>query len=103
MQENLTSSEALHNEQNSAAGNKRADTVTPESKGKNASFWDTLTLQAILCVLLAIGFVAVNILNGDMAADIFELYESKFNSESTVVEAFAAIADFLGSAPINNV
>lgn len=103
MQENLTSSEALHNEQSSAAADRRAETALSASKGKTVSFGDTLTLQMILCVLLAIGFVAVNILNGDMAADIFELYESKFNSESTVVEVFAAIADFLGSAPINNV
>ncbi|MDE5576059.1 MAG: hypothetical protein K2J11_01555 [Oscillospiraceae bacterium] len=103
MQENLTSSEALHNEQTSAGAEKRAETALPEPKGKNVSFGDTLTLQAILCVLLAIGFIAVNILNGDMAADIFELYENKFNSESTVVDLFAAIADFLGSAPINNV
>lgn len=103
MQENLTSSKALHNEQTSVGAEKRAETAVSESKGKTVSFWDTVTLQAILCVLLAIGFVAVNILNGDMAADIFELYESKFNSESTVVEVFAAIADFLGSAPINNV
>ena len=103
MQENLTSSEALHNIQTSAGVEKRSETAVSETKGKNVSFGDTLTLQAILCVLLAIGFVAVNILNGDMAADIFELYERKFNSESTVVEVFAAIADFLGSAPINNV
>lgn len=103
MQGNLTSSEALYNEQTSAGAEKRAETSVSVSKGKTVSFWDTLTLQAILCVLLAIGFVAVNVLNGDMAADIFELYESKFNSESTVIEVFAAIADFLGSAPINNV
>ncbi|MBD5145076.1 MAG: hypothetical protein HDT21_04070 [Ruminococcus sp.] len=103
MQENLTISEALHNEHTSAKAVNQADTAVSESKRKTVSFGDTLTLQAILCVLLAIGFVAVNILNGDMAADIFELYESKFNSESTVVEVFAAIADFLGSAPINNV
>ena len=103
MQENPTSSKALHNERISTEAEKRAETGVSEPKGKNVSFGDTLTLQAILCVLLAIGFVAVNILNGDMAADIFELYKSKFNSESTVIEVFAAIADFLGSAPINNV
>lgn len=103
MQENLTSSGALHNKQTSAAGEKQAETAVSKPQGRNVSFGDTLTLQAILCVLLAIGFIAVNILNGDMAADIFELYESKFNSESTVVEVFAAIADFLGTAPINNV
>lgn len=101
MQENLTSSEALHTKQTSAEVAKRTETAVSERK--TASFGDTLTLQAILCVLLAIGFVAINILNGDMAADIFDLYKSKFNSESTVVEVFAAIADFLGSAPINNV
>lgn len=103
MQENLTSGEALHNEQTSAKSVKQAETAVAETNGKTVSFGDTLTLQAILCVLFAIGFTAVNILNGDMAEDIFDLYESKFNSESTVVEVFAAIADFLGSAPINNV
>lgn len=70
---------------------------------RTASFWDTLTLQAILCVLLALGFIAVNMVNGNLAADIFELYESKFSSDSTVVDVFAAIVDYLGTAPINNV
>lgn len=101
MQENPTSHEALHDEEPSE---EVTGQVCAESHGKNiTSFGDTLTLQAILCMLLAIGFIAANILNGGLAADIFELYESKFNSDSTAVNVLAAIVDFLGTAPIDNV
>lgn len=100
MQENLTSTEALH--QDETAVQTEQVEVDP-SLDKTASFGDTLTLQAILCVLLALGFIAVNMINGNLAADVFELYESKFSSDSTVVDVFAAIVDYLGTAPINNV
>ena len=97
MQENLTSTEALHEDETAV------QTDTGQSVGRTASFGDTLTLQAILCVLLALGFIAVNVVDGNLAADVFELYESKLGSESTIVDVFAAIVDFLGTAPINNV
>lgn len=100
MQENLTSTEALHQDKTAVQTEQE---MIDTSVGRTASFWDTLTLQAILCVLLSLGFIAVNIVNGNLAADIFELYESKFGSESTVVDVFAAIVDYLGTAPINNV
>lgn len=100
MQENLTSAETLH--QDETAVQTEQVEVDP-SLDRTVSFWDTLTLQAILCVLLALGFIAVNMVNGNLAADIFELYESKFTSDSTVVDVFAAIVDYLGTAPINNV
>lgn len=107
MQENMTSCEALHDRGSSEIITKPTqpvEQVCAEVHGrKNVSFGDTITLQAILCILLAIGFIAANILNGDLAADIFELYESKFNSDSTAVDVFAAIVDFLGTAPIDNV
>lgn len=100
MQENLTSTEALHQDETAVQTEQE---MIDTSGVRTASFWDTLTLQAILCVLLALGFIAVNMVNGNLAADIFELYESKFSSDSTVVDVFAAIVDYLGTAPINNV
>lgn len=100
MQENLTSTETLHQDETAVQTEQE---IVDVSVGRTASFWDTLTLQAILCVLLALGFIAVNMVNGNLAADIFELYESKFTSGSTVVDVFAAIVDYLGTAPINNV
>jgi len=107
MQENMTSHEALHDRKSSeiiTEPTQPVEQVCAEAHGrKTASFWDTITLQAILCILLALGFIAANILNGGLAADIFELYESKFNSDSTAVDVFAAIVDFLGTAPIDNV
>lgn len=107
MQENMTSCETLRDGEPSemiAEQTKSEEQIYAEPRGgKTASFADTITLQAILCILLAIGFIAANILNGGLAADIFELYESKFNSDSTAVDVFAAIVDFLGTAPIDNV
>lgn len=107
MQENMTSCETLHDGESSemiAEQTKSEEQIYAEPRGrKNTSFGDTITLQAILCILLAIGFIAANILNGGLAVDIFELYESKFNSDSTAVDVFAAIVDFLGTAPIDNV
>lgn len=100
MQENLTSTKTLQ-ENKAAVQTEQRETET--SIGRTASFGDTLTLQAILCVLLALGFIAVNMADGNLAADVFELYESKFSSESTAADVFAAIADYLGTAPINNV
>lgn len=107
MQENVTSCEALRIEESLERLEEQTKSdeqvcVEPYSR-KTVSFGDTITLQAILCILLVLGFIAANILNGGLAADIFELYESKLNSDSTVVDVFAAIVDFLGTAPIDNV
>ena len=107
MQENMTSCETLHDgeplETITEQTNPSEQVCTETHDRKNASFGDTITLQAILCILLALGFIAANIFNGDLATDIFELYESKFNSDSTAVDVFFFIFDFLGTAPIDNV
>lgn len=78
MQENLTSTETLHQDETAV---QTEQVEVDRSLDMTVSFWDTLTLQAILCVLLALGFIAVNMVNGNLAADIFELYESKFTSD----------------------
>ncbi len=72
MEENLTSPEALQDETSVAS-----DVEVSERRKRNGSLGDTMTLQAILCVLLALGFVIVNILNGNLASDIFDVYKDK--------------------------
>lgn len=101
MQENLTSSEALRDGTGVAVPVRQA--TDAEFEMKTASFGDTLTLQAILCVLMALAFIVLNMTNGGLAANIFDLYESKFGEDSTIAEVFAAVVDFLGTAPIDNV
>lgn len=96
MQENLTSPDTLQAD-NPA---KPAECVRSEKKG---SFGDTVILQTILCVVLAIGFVVVNILDNNLAADIFDAYKSKFVSDKNIFDIAFAIADYLGTAPINHV
>lgn len=97
MQENQESSEALQEE-------KTAETTEMLVQSKKAvTIGDTLTVQAILCVLLALGFVIVNIVNGSFAAELLGVYESRFGSDGNVLDIIKAVADYLGTAPINNV
>lgn len=96
MEENLTSSEALQEE-------THAVSEVSERRKRNGSLGDTMTLQAILCVLMALGFVIFNILNGGLAADVFDVYKDKLCADGNIADVFAAVIDFLGSAPIDNV
>ncbi len=97
MEENMTSSETLHE-------NEPVElTEMFVQKKKTVTYGDTLTLQAILCVLIAIGFIIVNILDSSLAAEVLDLYEEKFGSDRNIWDAIAAAVDFLNTAPINNV
>lgn len=96
MEENPTSSEALQEE-------SPAVSEVSERRKRNGSLGDTMTLQAILCVLMALGFVIVNILNGDLAADVFDVYKDKLCADGNIMDVIAAVFDFLNSTPIDNV
>lgn len=96
MEENLTSSEALQEETSAVS-------EVSERRKRIGSLGDTVTLQAILCVLMALGFVIANIFNGDLAADVFDVYKDKLCADGNIADVFAAVIDFLGSAPIDNV
>lgn len=97
MQENQESSEALQEEEPAEL------TEMFVRRKKTATLGDTLTVQAILCVLLALGFVIVNIVNGSFAAELLDVYESRLDSDGNIFDIIAAVADYLGTAPINNV
>ncbi len=97
MQEDVTSPETLQEEKPVEL------TEMFIQKKKTVTLGDTLTLQAILCVLIAIGFVTVNIFNGSLAAEIFDIYKEKFCSDGNIIETIVSVADFLSTAPINNV
>ncbi len=97
MEENLTSSETLQEEKPVEL------TEMFMQKKKTVTYGDTLTLQTTLCVLIAIGFVVINILNGGLASDILAAYKESFDSDSNIAEVLASAAEFLNTAPINNV
>lgn len=69
-------------------------------KKKTVTFFDTLTIQAILCVAAAIVFVVINIFNNDLAYDIYSLYSEKSLKESNIADTFRIIIDFLRSASV---
>lgn len=97
MQENMESSKALQEEETAELTEMFA------GRNKTVTLGDTLTVQAILCVLLALGFVIVNIVNGGFASELLGVYESRLGSDGNVLDIIAAVVDYLGTAPINNV
>ncbi len=70
-------------------------------KKKTVTFSDTVTVQAILCVAAAIVFVVINIINTDLAYDIYSIYSEKSASESSISDIFRIIIEFFRSAHIS--
>lgn len=66
---------------------------------KKGSLADTAAMQAILCLITAVGFVAANIAKPDLAADIFAVYLDKNSSSDGFTDIIRAVADFLRSTP----
>ena len=91
--ENLSSENALQN-----SGKPVELTV---HKGKTVTLLDTVTVQAILCVIAAIAFVTVNIFDNEFAYDIFEIYSEKSSAQENIADTFRMILDFLKSTPVS--
>lgn len=73
--------------------------VLRNGSAQRAAFADIISVQAILCVLTAILFVAVNIVDTDLASDIFTVYLDKNSDTSGFMNAAYALLDFLRSTP----
>lgn len=93
----VTSERALQSSDNSEEQNIPAE-AAPYRK-KKGSLADTASTQAILCLLIAVGFVAANIAKPDLAADIFAVYLDKSSGSDGFTDIIRAIADFLRSTP----
>ena len=94
--ENLSSNNTLQNKKESAEMPE-----IPVQKGKSATFLDTVTIQAILCVIAAIAFVAVNIFDNGLAYDIFGIYSEKSTVQENISGTFRMLLDFLSSTPLS--
>ena len=91
-------------QENEAQVQKEAsEIVTVETAGtpevRKTGLKDIVTVQAILCVLIAILFVSLNIFNSDLAADIFEVYSEKSSVYGSIMDIVDEFIDFLGSTP----
>ena len=67
--------------------------------GKKTGLKDIITVQAIFCVLIGIGFAVLNICSSDLAADIFEVYSEKSAVYGSIMDIVDEFIDFLGSTP----
>lgn len=70
-------------------------------KRKTVTLLDTVTIQAILCIVAAILFVSVNIFNNGLAFDIYEIYLEKSTVQESIADTFRVLLDFLRSTPIS--
>lgn len=99
MEENAASNTALQSE-NEAVSEDTADSVTAYVKrGKKGGIVDTMAAQGILCLIIAIAFAVFNIVQPDLAADVFSVYSEKTSGSDGVTDMIRAVGDFLRSTP----
>ena len=75
-----------------------ADTVG-STEVRKTGLKDVITVQAIVCVTIGIGFAFLNIWGSDLAADIFDVYSEKSSVYGSIMNIVNAFIDFLGSTP----
>lgn len=72
------------------------------TKRKTVTLADTMTLQAIICVVLSIAYLAVNMFLPDISEALYSEFELNYNMEAeSAEEVFKAISDFINSTPVN--
>ena len=105
MKEDKTMNETIENlsSENALQTSDKPEELTElfVQKRKTVTLLDTLTIQAILCVIAAIGFVTVNIFDSGLAYDIFGIYSEKSSIQENISDTFRMILDFLKSRPVS--
>ena len=72
------------------------------TKRKTVTLADTMTLQAIICVVLSIAYLAVNMFLPEISEALYSEFELNYNMEAeSAEEVFKAISDFINSTPVN--
>ena len=72
------------------------------TKRKTVTLADTITLQAIICVVLSIAYLAVNMLLPEISEALYSEFGLNYNMEAESAEdVFKAISDFINSTPVN--
>lgn len=98
--EEITASDTALQPENEAISEDTADNVTSYvNRGKRGGIADTIIMQGILCLIIAIAFAVLNIVQPDLAADVFSLYSEKTSGSDGVTDIIRAIGDFLRSTP----
>lgn len=72
-------------------------------KKKTVTLSDTITLQAILCVVISIIYIGINMLFPQIAAEMYDIYEYNANSEMNdypAADVFKSVAEFMDSKPV---
>ncbi|MCL2053919.1 MAG: hypothetical protein FWG90_05705 [Oscillospiraceae bacterium] len=67
----------------------------PSKAIKYRSLSDIITVQAIICVIIGIGFAALNIFKPQIAVELYEIYSRHANEDSK-----GSIIEFINSTPV---
>lgn len=77
--------------------------IREKYKEKDAKLGDIITMQCILCIILAIAFILVNILLPKLSAEVVEKYHAESASDSKVNDALVSVVEiiskFMNSTP----
>ncbi|MCD7730769.1 MAG: hypothetical protein LUI05_04650 [Oscillospiraceae bacterium] len=72
------------------------------SERKTVTLADTITLQAIICVVISIGYLAVNMLFPQISQTLYSEFKVNYNLETESAEdVFRAVSGFINSTPVD--
>ncbi len=71
-------------------------------KSKKVTLLDTVTVQAIICVIIGIAYLIINMLFSNVSVGIFDTYTEQAGAEnetSTFSDTVKSFMDFINSTP----
>lgn len=82
--------------------NTDASEIVPARNKQNVSLGETITLQAIICVIISIVFIAANIFAPKTAERLADEFRENYcNSDEMTHNVLGAFMDFVNSKPVS--
>lgn len=99
IEENMSSDTTLQSDDGDISENTADNAVVYAKRRKKGGISDTMAMQGIVCLIIAIAFAVFNIVQPDLAADVFSVYSEKTSGSDGVTDMIRAVGDFLCSTP----
>ena len=95
----VSSNNTLQSDNTAVSENIDDNVMTYAKRRKKAGLTDTVAMQGIVCLIIAIAFAVFNIVQPNLAADVFSVYSEKTSGSDGVTDIIRAVGDFLRSTP----
>ena len=98
IEENMSSDTALQSDDD-VLENTADNAAVYANRREKGGISDIMAMQGIVCLIIAIAFAVFDIVQPDLAADVFSVYSEKTSGSDGVTDIIRAVGDFLCSTP----